>query len=70
MVIRQAIGMRDDTRDLNRLFHERMTQLGIQHDYAEMPGVAHDTRALLESLGSANGAFYRRALALPSSRPG
>jgi enterochelin esterase-like enzyme len=65
-VVRQAVGMRDDTRELNRLFHDRMTELGIPHDYAELPGVGHDTRALLESLGSANGAFYRRALALAS----
>jgi hypothetical protein len=29
-----------------------------------VPGVGHDTRALLEQLGDANGVFYRRALGL------
>jgi enterochelin esterase-like enzyme len=63
-VVRQAVGTADNTRDLNREFHERMTALNIPHDYVEVPGVGHDTRALLEALGDASGAFYRRALGL------
>lgn len=63
-VVRQAVGTADSTRDLNREFHERMTALNIPHDYVEVPGVGHDTRALLEALGDASGAFYRRALGL------
>lgn len=62
--VRQAVGTADNTRDLNREFHERMSALDITHDYVEVPGVGHDTRALLEQLGDANGVFYRRALGL------
>lgn len=64
MVVRQVVGSEDSTRELNHEFHERMAALNIAHDYVEVPGVAHDTRALLEALGEANGAFYRRALGL------
>lgn len=64
MVVRQVVGSADNTRELNHEFHERMAALNIAHDYVEVPGVAHDTRALLEALGEANGAFYRRALGL------
>lgn len=69
MAVRQAIGATDDTRDLNRRFHERMVELNIVHDYAEIRGVGHDVRALLEQLGDANGAFYRRALGIGGARP-
>jgi len=61
-VIRHIIGARDDTRDLNRQFHDRMTDLGIAHEYSELPNVGHDARALLAALGDGNGTFYRRAL--------
>jgi hypothetical protein len=63
-VVRQAVGTADNSRDLNREFHERMSALNITHDYVEVPGVGHDPRALLEQLGAANGVFYRRALGL------
>ena len=61
-VIRQAVGERDDTRELNRLFHERMAALGIEHEYATIPGVGHDAAAVLAALLD-RGDFYRRALA-------
>jgi hypothetical protein len=60
--IRHVVGARDDTRDLNRQFHERMARLRIPHDYSELPDVGHDARALLMALGDRNGEFYRRAL--------
>ena len=63
-VIRQTVGDRDDTRDLNRLFHDRMTDLKIAHEYYELPNVGHDARALLTALADENGKFYRRALGL------
>lgn len=68
-VIRHAVGDRDDTRDLNRGFHERMTSLNIEHEYSELPNVGHDAVALLGALGDGNGQFYRRALGLPASEP-
>jgi enterochelin esterase-like enzyme len=64
-VVRQAVGTADDTLDLSRAFHDRMTGLGIEHEYREIPGVGHDATALLNGLAAANGAFYRRALARP-----
>lgn len=60
--IRHVVGARDDTRDLNREFHERMANLHIPHEFAEVPNVGHDARALLAVLGERNGEFYRRAL--------
>ncbi len=61
-VIRHAVGARDDTRDLNRLFHERMEALSIEHDYLEIPGVDHEAPAVLSALLD-RGDFYGRALA-------
>ena len=66
-VIRQAVGTRDDTRDLNRRFHERMTALGIDHGYHEIPDVGHDAAAVLTALAATDGDFYRRAFAAPAA---
>lgn len=63
-VVRHAVGMLDDTRELNRQFSARMVELGIAHAYLELPGIGHEPRALLEALGEANGSFYRQALGL------
>jgi hypothetical protein len=41
-----------------------MLEAGVVHEYIEVPGVGHDTRALLEGLGVGNGRFYRRSLGL------
>lgn len=60
--IRHAVGDRDDTRDLNHGFHTLMQELGIPHDYVEVPNVGHDPRAVLAALAADGGAFYRRAL--------
>jgi enterochelin esterase-like enzyme len=68
-VIRHIVGALDDTRDLNRQFHERMAELKIPHAYRELPGVGHDARALLAALGEANGEFYRRALGQAAVAP-
>ena len=64
VVIRQAVGEEDDTRELNRLFHDRMTELNIAHEYYEVPRARHEALALLKALASDNGGFYRRALGL------
>ena len=60
-VIRQAVGERDDTRDLNRQFHERLAELAIPHDYVEIPDVDHDAPAVLAALLDRVD-FYRKAL--------
>lgn len=62
MAIRHAVGTRDDTRDLNRSFSERMRELKIPHDYREIPGVGHDARALLLRLLEVDPHFYTRVL--------
>ena len=67
-VIRHVVGTRDDTRELNHAFHERMEQVGIAHDYREIAEVGHDARALLAVLARADEAFYRRALGAPLPR--
>ncbi|MFM8578785.1 MAG: alpha/beta hydrolase [Planctomycetaceae bacterium] len=61
--IRQAVGSQDDTLELNRGFHERMTDVGIDHGYHEFPDVGHDARAVLAALAVIDGDFYKRALA-------
>ncbi|MFM7076862.1 MAG: alpha/beta hydrolase [Planctomycetaceae bacterium] len=66
-VIRQAVGTRDDTRDLNHAFHERLAEVGIAHVYHEIPEVGHDARGVLAALAAADGDFYRRALGSPAA---
>lgn len=67
-MIRQAVGTRDDTRALNHPFHERMTALGIDHGYHEISDVGHDAAAVLATLATTDGDFYRRALATPEAQ--
>lgn len=64
-VIRHVVGTRDDTRELNHAFHERMEQAGIAHDYREIAEVGHDARAVLAVLARTDGGFYQRALGTP-----
>lgn len=64
VLIRQAIGERDDTIELTRKFRDRLNALQIAHEYTEVPAVGHEPRALLNGLGDTNGHFYRRALGL------
>ena len=59
VVIRQAVGDRDFTLDLNRAFSEHLTKLKIPHTFTALPGVTHDTLALLNALGDDNWTFYR-----------
>jgi enterochelin esterase-like enzyme len=61
-IVRQAVGTLDDSRPLNRQFHDRMSALGIAHNYIEVPNAGHDTLALLRSLLASDGGFYQRAL--------
>jgi hypothetical protein len=40
-----------------------LRQLRIEHEFLKVPGVAHDTMALLEGVGEENWEFYRAAFA-------
>ena len=67
VVIRQAVGDRDFTLELNRAFSEHLTKLQIPHTFTALPGVAHDTLALLNALGDANWTFYRSIFYAPDT---
>ena len=71
VVIRQAVGSRDNSRDLSVRFHDRMEWLSVPHEFVELPEVTHDAEEVLGALGERNGRFYRRALGLadPESNP-
>jgi len=61
--VRVAVGSRDFTADLNRAFSEHMQKHKFEHDFTLVPGVGHDTMALLKGLGESNWNFYRDSLA-------
>jgi enterochelin esterase-like enzyme len=65
--VRQAVGSRDFTVELNRAFSAHLQQINIEHTFTEVPGVGHDTLALLRGLGERNWEFYRAALTLAQS---
>ncbi|MAG68834.1 MAG: esterase [Acidobacteria bacterium] len=60
-VIRQIIGTADGLLEWNRAFHRLLEQRGVEHDYIEVPDVAHDYDALAAAIGNATFEFYRRA---------
>lgn len=57
--VRQVIGERDETFAFNRQFHDHLAALGIPHAFTVLPGIGHDPMAVLQTLGEANGEFYR-----------
>ncbi|MCX6858036.1 MAG: alpha/beta hydrolase-fold protein [Verrucomicrobia bacterium] len=59
--VRIAVGARDNTGPLNRAYSEHLKKLNIAHTFTIVPGVGHDTLALLTGLGEANWEFYRTA---------
>lgn len=61
VLVRIAVGERDNTEPLNRAFSEHLKRLAIPHVFTVLPGVSHDPMALLNGLGEANWAFYRQA---------
>ncbi|HSI07673.1 MAG: alpha/beta hydrolase [Rariglobus sp.] len=58
--IRQVTG---PLRQPNEVLHEKLTSLGIPHDYHYISGVPHSPKVIYEHLGDANWAFYRKAFA-------
>ncbi|MCU0723508.1 MAG: alpha/beta fold hydrolase, partial [Planctomycetes bacterium] len=63
LLLRVAIGERDETLDFNREFHEHLGKLGIPHAWTVVAGVAHDPPGLIDAMGDAFWAFHREALA-------
>ncbi len=61
--VRMAVGSHDNTGPLNRAYSEHLKKLNIAHTFTIVPGLGHDTLALLKGLGDANWEFYRAALA-------
>ncbi len=59
-VIRQIVG---PLRQPNEILHEKLTALGIPHDYQLLTGVPHAQNVIYERLGDSNWDFYRRAFA-------
>ncbi|MCI0540313.1 MAG: hypothetical protein L0Z50_34350 [Verrucomicrobiales bacterium] len=57
--VRVAIGDRDFTLPLNRNFDAHLSRLSIPHTFTVVPGVGHDTLALLNALGESHWEFYR-----------
>lgn len=66
VLVRLAVGDRDFTAGLNRAFAEHLRKLNIPHTFTRVPGVEHQTPALLKGLGEANWEFYRTAFANPA----
>ncbi len=62
LTIRIAAGLRDNTGPLNRAFSDRLNELQIRHAFTKVPGVGHDTLALLKGLGEENWTFYNQIL--------
>lgn len=58
MLIRQAVGALIAP---NVALHEKLTRLGIAHDYVQFEGVGHNLSAIYERLGDENWAFYAKA---------
>ncbi|MBL0926711.1 MAG: prolyl oligopeptidase family serine peptidase [Phycisphaerales bacterium] len=65
VLIRMAVGDRDETFAVNREFHERLESLKIPHQWRVIPGVGHDTLAVLDGLGDDRWAFYSAAFGPP-----
>jgi pimeloyl-ACP methyl ester carboxylesterase len=63
--VRQGIGSLDALLPMNQEFDALLTGLGIEHDFAVLPGIDHLAPAVLNGLGPANWDFYNDALAIP-----
>ncbi len=60
MLIRQAVGALVGP---NVTLHEKMSTLGITHEYDQFEGVGHNLATIYEHLGDRNWAFYAKAFA-------
>lgn len=60
VILRIVVGDRDHAAPGNKAFSEYLRSLSIKHSFEEVPGVGHNTMALLRGLGASNWEFYRR----------
>ena len=67
--VRIAVGALDNTEALNRAYSEHLTKLNIAHAFTVVPGVEHNTLALLRGLSEANWEFYRNSSGNEVSKP-
>jgi enterochelin esterase-like enzyme len=57
--IRVILGDQDSMLENNRALHARFLDLGIAHEYRELPEIGHSPLQTLLGIGPANWAFYR-----------
>ncbi|HWS28265.1 MAG TPA: alpha/beta hydrolase-fold protein [Xanthomonadales bacterium] len=60
--LRQVVGTLDFTLGPNRDFHTHLDELGIGHDYVELPNVSHSPTGIINALGAEFWTFHRQAL--------
>lgn len=62
---RVVVGGADSTLPQNRDFHTFLEALPLPHGYVEVPGIDHDTIALIDAMGDAFWGFHRDAFGVP-----
>lgn len=67
--VRIAVGALDNTEPLNRAYSEHLAKLDIAHTFTVVPGVEHNTLALLRGFGETNWEFYRDLSGNEISKP-
>ena len=66
----KTFGSLDGLLPRNQELHDLLTQLGIEHEYEVVPGVAHDSPLYYRQLGSKPFAFHQKSLGLPAGAAG
>lgn len=69
LLVRMAIGERDEMLEVTRRFEQHLTKLGIPHQFTVLPGVGHNPPRVVSALAGEESywAFYRTAFS-PASR--
>jgi endo-1,4-beta-xylanase len=62
--IRVGCGSEDHLLPRNQELHDLLTQLGIEHEFEIVPGIAHDSPGYYRKLGTDVFAFHRKALSV------
>lgn len=61
--VRVVVGAKDGLLATNRRFHEKLTALGLAHEFREIPDAPHTPNPLYAGLGDDNWKFYTAAFA-------
>ncbi len=61
--IRQIVGMEDPVLNTNRAFRDHLSDLGIEQQYLELPGVGHNMVQVMNAMGPEFWRFHRETLA-------